>query len=168
MSNVLAYLKLDKLGPERAVIHDIKYSGNQLLAKQMGKAFANKLMNSPNVQMPDYVIPVPLHPKKLKMRGYNQSALIGQGMCSVWNARLLPSALIRTQHNESQTKKNRMDRWTALKDVFALDNSTHLQYRRVMLVDDVLTTGATLEACGKELLKIPGIKLSIAALAYKA
>jgi ComF family protein len=114
----------------------------------------------------DIIIPLPLNAKKLAQRGYNQSALLANGIASVLQLPVSTSAVVRTQYTASQTRKGRLQRWLNVEHVFAVANPAELQNKHVLLVDDVITTGATMEAMGRELLKIPGLKLSIASLAF--
>jgi ComF family protein len=111
------------------------------------------------------IVPVPLHPKKEHLRGYNQSAMLATGLSEALQVPVLSGILTRQQFSESQTRKKRMDRFDNVNDVFAVRRSKRIQGRHLLLVDDVLTTGATLEACGLALLKVPDVRLSMATIA---
>lgn len=132
----------------------------------MGELYAWQLMRSGNWTKPDLIIPIPLHPKRLKKRGYNQSEQISKGLASVLNLPLSTHNLVRMDNTDSQTKKSRFARYENLKDAFVIKNSSELIKKHIALVDDVMTTGATMEACSIELLKIEGLKISICTMAY--
>jgi ComF family protein len=111
------------------------------------------------------IVPVPLHPKKERLRGYNQSAVFAQGISETMEVPVLTQALVRKMYTETQTKKKRMERFSNVDSVFAVQQPRAIEGKHVLLVDDVLTTGATLEACGQALLAIPGTRLSVATIA---
>jgi ComF family protein len=112
------------------------------------------------------MIPLPLNPKREKKRGYNQATAICNGISDVWNKPLIEKVVVRKVFTETQTHKGRISRWQNMDGVFEVVNAEQLQGKHLLLVDDVVTTGATLEACGNEILKVPGTTLSIATLAY--
>jgi ComF family protein len=116
----------------------------------------------------DALIPLPLHPAKEKLRGYNQATLLCQGIAEKLQLPILYNAIIRHEATETQTRKNRIERWQNMEGRFQLNQPTLIQHKHILLVDDVITTGATLEACGSELLKEPSVQLSIASLGYAA
>ncbi len=132
----------------------------------MGELYAWQLIRSEALKNADIIIPIPLHPIKLKKRGYKQSEEISKGLSSVLKLPLSTQHLIRTENTESQTKKSRFARYENLKDAFIINNAFELIQKHIILVDDVMTTGATMEACSNELLKIEGLKISICTLAY--
>ena len=111
------------------------------------------------------VIPVPLHPKKLKKRGYNQSETFAQGMAESMNAESTNDILIRTDASETQTKKSRFARWKNVEEIFKIISPEKIQGKHILLVDDVVTTGATLESCANKILEAPDTKVSIATIA---
>ncbi len=111
------------------------------------------------------VIPVPLHPKKLRKRGYNQVALFAERLAFHLNADYREDVLLKTENTKTQTHKSRWYRWQGKKDLFLLKNPEELKGKNVLLVDDVITTGGTLEACGKALHQAPELKLFIATMA---
>ncbi len=161
-----SFLFFSKGGGTQQLIHQLKYKGNREIGIHLGKMFGSQLNNSPLFQSVEAIVPVPLHPIKEHKRGYNQSQLIGEGMASRMEARDISDVLFRKIHTSSQTKKSRYERWKNVKDIFEIRNTRLLEGKHVLLVDDVITTGATLEACGSKLLEIPGLRLSIASLAY--
>ena len=112
------------------------------------------------------IIPVPLHIKKLRTRGFNQSEVIAQGICQSMNIEVHEGILVRKIFTSTQTKKSRYSRWENVAGKFEIRNKDCIVGKHLLLVDDVLTTGATLEACAEEILKIDNVKLSVATLAY--
>ena len=113
----------------------------------------------------DYIIHVPLHQKKEKLRGYNQSKYIVMGIQEIVNIKVNNKLLIRTENTDSQTRKKRFSRWENMMNSFHLKQTNQLQNKHILLVDDVVTTGATLEACAQKLLEITGVKVSIITIA---
>jgi len=161
-----SFLFFSKGGGTRQLIHKLKYKGKKEIGVYLGKQFGNQLNDSELFNTADAIVPVPLHPKKEHKRGYNQSLMIVEGMAKSMKVRVFSDVLYRKVHTSSQTKKSRYERWQNVKDIFEIKNGQCLEGKHVLLVDDVITTGATLEACGNKLLEIPGIKLSIASIAY--
>ena len=154
-----------KGGKVQHLIHQTKYSGNGNIAALLGNWMGSKLKESTLFKNIEIVVPVPLHKTKLKIRGFNQSEEFGKGIAGVLNIELKANALKRLQSSVSQTSKNRLERLANVHQSFELDVSTNLENKHILLVDDVLTTGATMEACAEKLMKIPGIKLSLASIA---
>ena len=113
----------------------------------------------------DFIIPVPLHPKKLKKRGYNQVAAFGKALSQELNVPVKELILVRDKNTITQTKKNILDRSEAVSHIFSAAFNADFYNKHFLLIDDVITTGATLESCGRELLKIPGARLSIVCMA---
>ena len=132
----------------------------------MGKLFGMELKESPLFNAIDMLVPVPLHPKKYHQRGFNQAQVISKGIGNALNKPVENSNLIRTIHTSSQTRKSRYDRWENVRDAFTVNRPEKLMGKHLLLVDDVLTTGATLEACATVLLDIENTKVSVATLGY--
>ena len=130
----------------------------------LGRLFANDILGSEFISSIDLIVPVPLHPKRLKIRGYNQSELIARGMSEVTEISVSSSNLIRSIYNPTQTKRSRTQRWENVKDIFELRNINEFANKHVLLVDDVITTGSTIEACSIPILKCNNVKISIATL----
>ncbi len=166
LASATTFLFFSKGGGTQQLIHKLKYKGKNEIGVYLGKLFGNQLNDSELFNTVDAIIPVPLHPKKEQKRGYNQSLMIVEGMAKSMKVRVFPDVLYRKIYTSSQTKKSRYERWQNVKDIFEIKKGQCLEGKHVLLVDDVITTGATLEACGNKLLEIPGIKLSIASLAY--
>ena len=147
------------------ILHALKYEQNTQVGKKLGVLLGTELEQSPFFTSIDLIIPVPLHPRKEKIRGYNQSDFIAQGISKVLVKEMDNQILKRTIHSESQTKKGRFERWENVNQVFSVANTSKLKNKHILLVDDVITTGATLEAAASCLKKIEGVKVSVAAIA---
>jgi ComF family protein len=145
------------------ILHSIKYQNQKKLAVFIAEQMARKL-GIDFFKNIDVLIPVPLHPKKQKIRGYNQASLIAQGINNVFSLPVNTTTLTRAQFTDSQTTKNRLDRWKNVQGAFELKNKEVLSKKHVLLLDDVFTTGATLEACIKTLQKGIDCKCSILTL----
>lgn len=156
----------DKSKVERMIYH-LKYRGKKDIAYQLGLEYGRILMISGWNAPIDVLVPVPLHRKKHKKRGYNQSAIFAQGLSAELQVPVDELVLKRVIDQGSQTNRNRIDRSVFLEEALQLGSFAGLEGKHIVLVDDVLTTGATLEACATELLKIPGIKVSAITLARK-
>lgn len=153
-----------KNGKVQRMMHRLKYEGDKEVGQFMGRMLADELHGSERFNEVDHVITVPLHPRKQKLRGFNQSDAIAQGM-EERGYLLVPSVLKRLHDNVSQTRKNMSERWDNVKDIFAVDKGDKLRGKKVLLLDDVLTTGATLEACANALKPIDGLELYVATIA---
>ena len=160
-----AFCRFDKGGHLQHLLHELKYKGNREVGHKLGILFGFDLIQNKLYEDIDCIIPVPLHPKKEKKRGFNQSVEICKGLSESMSRPLLSETLFRDVHTESQTRKGRFERWENVSGIFSVQNGTLLTGKHLLLVDDVVTTGATLEACSGPLLKIPGVKVSIATLA---
>ena len=160
-----SYFFFQKGSSFQKLLHILKYKGNKEIGELMGKYAAIDLLDSPDFTSIDLIIPVPLHPNKYKLRGYNQSEWIGKGLSLILNKPQDTTSLLRVQENPTQTKKTVFERYENTEGIFELSDKTILEGKHVLLVDDVLTTGSTLEACVRALLETPGIKISIFTLA---
>ena len=149
------------------LMHQFKYKKNKELGTQLGRMMGESLKKSNRFTI-DALIPLPLFPAKEKKRGYNQAAILCEGIAESLQVPVLSDVIIRSQHTDTQTKKGRIERWQNMEGKFVLAKPGAIANKRVLLVDDVVTTGATLEACGLELLKGENVRLSIAALCYAA
>lgn len=148
------------------LIHNLKYNGKTEVGYTLGNLLGQKLMLSEQYKAIDYIIPVPLHPKKERTRGYNQSVCIADGISDAINVPVNKIVLIRQKITETQTRKSRFNRYENMLDVFEVPGPESLRNKHILLVDDVITTGATLEACGNSLLRGGIKKLSIASVAF--
>lgn len=161
-----SFLFFNKGGMTQKLVHRLKYKGKKEIGVYLGELLGRQLSESEFFRDADVLLPVPLHPAKQKKRGYNQSEIIASGMETVMKADLNAGVLFRKVHTSTQTRKSRYERWENVKDIFGVRNPAQLESKHVILVDDVITTGATLEACAENLIDIPGIRLSVASLAY--
>jgi ComF family protein len=148
------------------LMHQLKYRGNKEIGLYLGRQMGYTLISSNRFRYVDALIPLPLFSSKERKRGYNQAALLCEGMAEVMNKPVLKDAVIRTAHTESQTKKNRIERWLNMEGRFEVVNPSVLEGKHVLLIDDVITTGATLEACGTVLLQVPNVQVSLATLCF--
>lgn len=148
------------------LVHEIKYSGKREMAVCFGKWYGAELRKSPLFADIDYIVPVPLHPKKLMSRSFNQSACFADGLSQAMNVPVLPDGLKRIKNTETQTNKSRYLRWENVKDVFEASDKNQLENKRILIVDDIITTGATMEACIKVLNSIPVAGVSVASIGY--
>ena len=152
-------------GKVKKLIHQLKYKNNQKVGIFLGEWLGQKLLETKAYNSIDYIIPVPLHKDKLRLRGYNQLTKFGETLSSILNIEYLEGVLIRNTMAKTQTLKKRLDRFKSLVNNFSLINADLLKNKHVLLIDDVVTTGATLEACCNELLKVEGMKISIVTIA---
>jgi ComF family protein len=161
-----SYLYFRNGGISRALLHAIKYRGRQDLAFFLGRMFAAELQrNGQESHIPEVLVPVPLHPDKRKQRGYNQAEQIAKGMAAVWNIPVETSWLLRTENRVSQTRGSRLYRWKNTQTLYTADvPNTHKNTSKAV-IDDVLTTGATLEACTRALLQTGCTQISAFTLA---
>lgn len=151
---IASYVYFTKGGIVQKLIHGIKYKGRKEAAKTIANWYGHQLMiDSTLVDEIDVLIGVPLHKSRLRQRGYNQADYIAHGLSESLNIPYRIDVLKRNRFQESQTKKNRLERWENVKTVFSVENYKEIEGKNVVVVDDVLTTGATIEACAIELLK---------------
>ena len=160
-----AFFFFQKGSAFQKLLHALKYKGNKEIGEKIGKYAAVDLLESPDFSTVDVIIPVPLHPGKYKKRGYNQSEWIGKGLSEILGKPQDTTTLKRIKENTTQTKKSVFERYENTEGIFECTDTATLAGKHVLLVDDVLTTGSTLEACISALLKTEGIKVSVFTLA---
>ncbi|MDR1382161.1 MAG: ComF family protein [Tannerella sp.] len=165
MEAATAFLFFEKDGKTQQLIHAFKYYGNRSLAEYLGRIAAIELKEYGFFASIDAIIPVPLHPNKEKKRGYNQSGLIANGISSVCGCSVDRTSIIRIADTTTQTRKSIYERHVNMEKIFKLTNAEHLSGKHILLVDDVMTTGATTSACIEILSEIPDIVISIFSLA---
>jgi ComF family protein len=166
LENATAFFAYNKGSNYQHLIHFIKYRGMNELGFITGQRFGIVLSASPAFQDIDVVVPVPLHPKKEKQRGYNQSEWIARGIADTLQKPVCVNILIRNIHTSTQTRKTRFERWENVEGIFTVHAPENFEGKHVLVVDDVVTTGSTLEACANVLKKINGVKVSVATLAF--
>jgi len=163
-ANALLFFR--KTGITKKLIHELKYKGNEEVGVFFGNWLGEVLKENKEFLDIDTIIPVPLHPKKRRLRGYNQVTKFGERISYYIEKPLVENVLLRTSTSKTQTFKARFERFNNNDTKFQLNNSDVFKNKHILLIDDVITTGATLEACAKELLKTEGIKISILTMAY--
>lgn len=166
IENACALFYFTKGSKYQKLLHLLKYNGRKDIGVVLGKELGKKLAQSELYNKIDAVIPVPLHPKKQKIRGYNQAEAIANGISETMNIPTINDVLIRTQFTQTQTKKNREERIKNVAQAFSVQNPEKLSGKHILLVDDVITTGATLEVCANTLINNIDLTISIATLAY--
>jgi ComF family protein len=160
-----SFLFFNKGGKVQHLMHLLKYKGRDDVGRFLGRSFGVLLKQSQLYRGIDFIVPVPLHPKKQKSRGFNQSEEIAKGMQETLETSLNTGNLLRRIHTDSQTRKSRYNRWENVRDVFFLRDPKFFVGKHVLLLDDVLTTGATLEACGSVIEKVNDVRISAVTIA---
>jgi ComF family protein len=160
-----AYLKYYKKGITQQLLHQIKYNRMPVLAEMMGYMLGSEIKKDREDKQFDLILPVPLHPKKKKKRGYNQSDYFARGLARALKTNWSDREIKRIKNTETQTHKSRMERIENVRGIFKINDPIKLQGKHILLVDDVITTGATLESCSDSILQEVDCKLSLAAMA---
>lgn len=168
LKNATAQYYFTKESLIQRLMHSFKYKNNKELGLYLGTLMGQALFESNRFTDVDALIPLPLFASKERKRGYNQATVLCEGIAEILKKPLLKDVVIRTQHTETQTKKNRIERWQNMEGRFELVNTKAIEGKHVLLVDDVVTTGATLEACSTELFLAEGVQLSIATLCFSS
>lgn len=158
-------LYFHKKGIVQEIIHKLKYKGHQEVGETIGNWYAEELKSLDGFKTIDIIIPVPLHKKRLKKRGYNQVTSFGKALSSGLNIPYNDAILVRNVYSKTQTHKNLLGRTEVIENIFDVTNVAGFSNKHFLLIDDVITTGSTLEACSRALLKIPGAKISIVCMA---
>lgn len=161
-AGAIAYFS--KGGIIQALLHQLKYEGREDVGEYLGNLYARRLIDE-YTPFWDLILPVPLHPTKQRQRGYNQSASFARGLATSMEIEMDPQLLARVRNTESQTKKQKEDRWENVMGTFTVNDPLQIEGKHVLLVDDVVTTGATLESCGQTILDNGALTLSIATIA---
>lgn len=160
-----ALLYFHKKGIVQEMIHLLKYKGHEEISELVGNWYGAILKEVELMKEVDFIIPVPLHKKRLKERGYNQVEGFGKSLSAILDIPYDDQLLFRKLHTKTQTKKDLLGRADVIATVFDVAASQEHQNKHFLLIDDVITTGSTLEACSKALLKIPGAKISVVCMA---
>lgn len=156
-----AFLYYSKGNDTQKVLYELKYYGNFKLGIFLGRWMAAEMGESGFFHGIDCIVPVPLHEKKRKARGYNQSEMLAVGLSEVTGIPVVKEAVARIKTTETQTHKGNYERWENVRDVFECVDSNLFVGKHILLVDDVMTTGATMVACADALADIPGLRLSV-------
>jgi len=159
-----AFLYFARGNSARAFLHHLKYSGRQDIGKRLGALYAKDLMNE-GYAAPDVIIPLPLHQSKQRIRGFNQCTSIALGLNKYFGAEIGSGFVKRISNNSTQTKKGRFERWENVERIFSIPNPEKISGKHILLIDDVVTTGSTMEACGHTILEAGPTKLSFLTLA---
>ena len=165
IENGTALLRFHKKGIVQHLIHNLKYKGHQEVGEFLGAWLGEELKTIDEYQDIDIVIPVPLHKRKQRKRGFNQVEKFAKEIADSLNAQYSDSVLIKISNTKSQVNKSRLARWTDSNEIFSVQNLGDIKNKHILLVDDLITTGATVEACANQLLKAKNIKISVATMA---
>ncbi len=161
-----SFLFYRKKNSTQKLIHKLKYENREDIGVFLANWIGHELHKRDEFLNVDYILPVPLHKEKMKQRGYNQLTVFGETLARKITCEYLPNVLIRTSSSKTQTLKIRFERFNNIHTKFKLTNTSSLKNKHVLLIDDVITSGATLETCCNELQKVKNIKISILTIAY--
>jgi len=161
LEQATGYFYFQKGGRVQRLLHRLKYQNQPEVGLWLGEMIATELIQSEFLSPIDMVVPVPLHPRKLALRGYNQSAKLAEGLTRVSPLILSLENLVRAEFSDTQTRKGRYDRWLNVATKFVVQRPQEFRFRHVLLVDDVVTTGATIEACYAALAAVEGVQVSL-------
>lgn len=155
-----------KGGKVQHLIHQMKYLGHKEIGIFLGELYGSSLKRSEYFKTVDTIIPIPLHKKKLKKRGFNQAEIFAKGLANTMNVPVDIHTVYRDVATSTQTKKSRYKRWENVSDIFKLQDLNTLAEKHVLVVDDVITTGSTMEACVNTLQNVPGIRISVVSIGF--
>jgi ComF family protein len=155
----------NKSGRAQRLVHSLKYEGKQQIGVKLGQIYGSLLKEAPGFRQASLILPVPLHSRKERQRGYNQSACFARGLSQSMGIPWLKDGLQRREYTATQTRKSRLERFDNVAEAFVIPRPKQLEGQHLLLVDDVITTGATLEACALKLLELPGTRVSMATIA---
>lgn len=161
-----SFLYFTKKGISQNLIHNLKYKNRQEIGTYLGNLYANELKNLEIFKEIDFIIPVPLHKKRFYKRGYNQVTTFCKAIEKNIRIPMIDDVLVKKHHSKSLTDKSKQARLENNKNVFSIENQEKIEGKHILIIDDVFTTGATIEACAKEILKIKNTKISILTMAY--
>lgn len=165
LENAAALLRFQKKGIVQQLMHNLKYKGHEEIGIFLGDWLGDELKRSELFKNIDVVIPVPLHKRKYRKRGYNQVSNFARQLADSLDAIYLEDVLVKVTNTSSQVQKSRLARWDSNQEIFSVKNQNKIQGRHILLVDDIITTGATIEACSNLLLKSNNVKISVASMA---
>jgi len=160
-----SFIFFNNQGIVKNIIHYLKYKNQEQIGEFLGDWFGQIIKENNFLKDIDFVIPVPLHRKKLKKRGYNQTAKFAQQVAFHIGANYVDNILVKTANTKTQTKRNRLSRWYDNKSLYEITDKELLKNKKILLLDDVITTGATMEICATPISKIEGTEIYIASMA---
>lgn len=166
LAHVIAFLSYSNEGKTQQLIHHLKYKGQQEIGTWLGDWFGRYLNRHQLLEDIDFIVPVPLHPKKERARGYNQLYTFGAALARHLEKPMLKNVLLRQTYSSTQTHKSRWERFQQKKSVFTIPDLSVCSHKHILLIDDVITTGATLLSCCEAMALAEGVKISIASLAF--
>jgi ComF family protein len=166
LKRVVAGFFYNKGNALQQLIHSFKYRGLKEIGIFLGEELGKEISTVEDLKDIHYIVPVPLHPKKRKKRGFNQSEIIAQGIAKQIPAEVNTTILIRKTFSSTQTRKSKYERWQNVENIFDLKEKELIEHKHILLIDDVITTGATIEACAQRLLEAEGVIVSVVAVAY--
>ncbi len=166
VQNACSFFFFAKGSRYRKLLHQLKYNGKKEIGFILGKEFGNELKRVDSYKNIDFIVPVPLHPRRFKQRGYNQAEEIAKGLQESMGVPISTKNLIRSGYTETQTRKTRVQRVENVSKAFQLENPVDFKGKHILIVDDIVTTGATLEECASVVLEAEDVKVSIVTLAY--
>jgi competence protein ComFC len=161
---VASFAYFSKEGMLQKIVHELKYGDNPELGEFLGKWICRENSSASFFDSIHCIVPVPLHPRRIKKRGYNQSYHIANGLNQLSGIQVVADNLVRVIDNPSQTTLGRTERWTNVENIFSVNNPEQFRGKHILLVDDIFTTGSTLESCARQLLECGDVKLSILAV----
>jgi len=164
--SAMAYCYFTRGAMMQELLHRVKYKGHTELGRLLGRMMGKALQESNRFEGIDALVPLPLHRAKERARGYNQAAVLCEGLSEVLRLPIIKDAVIRLSSTDTQTHKNRIERWQNMQGMFKLAQPRLIVGKHLLLVDDVITTGATMDACARALMEAEGVRLSVAALAW--
>lgn len=165
LERATSYFYYHKGSDFRRILHQLKYGGRKDIGVVMGRFVAAELTATDFFHDIDVIVPVPLHPRKQKMRGYNQSECIAYGVAAVTGVPIDTASVVRSKHTDTQTRKSAYERWENVDNIFYLRRPESFRGKHVLIVDDVLTTGATTTACADAFRVVEGVRVSVLTLA---
>lgn len=166
LQNACSHFYFTKDSALQSLLHQLKYKGREDIGVYLGREMGEALSKSPRFAGIDALVPLPLHPSRERKRGYNQALLLCEGISEQTGWPVLKNSIKRKEATRTQTQMNRLERWENMEGMFEINKPESIQNLHLLLIDDVITTGATLEAAGAALLKVKGCQLTVASLAY--
>jgi len=159
-----AFMFFRKKGIAQRLMHDLKYKGNKEIGYHLGSLFAKDLLDHPTFIKPEIAVSVPLHATRMRTRGFNQSDEIARGFAETLQIPFRPDIVSRPYYSDTQTRKKRFERWENAASVYEVSRPEEIRNRHIAIIDDVITTGATIEACARQMMNAPGLRLSVFSL----